>query len=214
MYKNILFDLDGTLTDPMIGITNSVIHSLKYFGIVESDRTKLYKFIGPPLVESYMKYYGFDIDKANLAVDKYREYFSVTGLYENDMYKDVDKMLCELKARGKRLILATSKPEIFAVKILQYFDLYKYFDFVAGATMDSERSKKADVIRYATQCCGITDLGETVMIGDREQDVFGAKSVGIDSVGVTYGYGDFSELKNAGATFIINSVSEILDIIK
>ena len=214
MYKNILFDLDGTLTDPMIGITNSVIHSLKYFGIVESDRTKLYKFIGPPLVESYMKYYGFDIDKANLAVDKYREYFSVTGLYENDMYKDVDKMLCELKARGKRLILATSKPEIFAVKILQYFDLYKYFDFVAGATMDSSRSKKADVIRYATQCCGITDLGETVMIGDREQDVFGAKSVGIDSVGVTYGYGDFSELKNAGATFIINSVSEILDIIK
>lgn len=214
MYKNILFDLDGTLTDPMIGITNSVIHSLKYFGIVESDRTKLYKFIGPPLVESYMKFYGFDIDKANLAVDKYREYFSVTGLYENDMYKDVDKMLCELKARGKRLILATSKPEIFAVKILQYFDLYKYFDFVAGATMDSSRSKKADVIRYATQCCGITDLGETVMIGDREQDVFGAKSVGIDSVGVTYGYGDFSELKNAGATFIINSVSEILDIIK
>lgn len=213
MYNRILFDLDGTLTDPGVGITNSVAYALEKWGIRVEDRRVLYPFIGPPLTDSFTKYYGFSHEDAVCAVEYYREYFRDKGIYENEVYPDVFEMLEKLKEKCKTVILATSKPEEFAVTILKYFDLMKYFDVVAGSTFDGSRLKKADVIRYAFDKGGINDYSNAVMIGDREHDIFGAKEVGIDSIGVLYGYGDLAELQNAGATHIARSVEEILSYI-
>lgn len=214
MYNTVLFDLDGTLTDPAVGITNSVSYALKKWGIEVSDRTELYKFIGPPLVDSFCKYYGFSREDGELSVKYYREYFADKGLFENSVYDGVPEMLAELKKRGKRLIVATSKPEFFSEKILRHFELDTYFDFLAGATLDSSRVKKADVIAHALKSCDITELSTVVMVGDREHDVLGAAHFGMDSIGVLYGYGDREELVAAGATFIAPTVADILNFIE
>ncbi len=214
MYNYILFDLDGTLTDPGIGITNSVMYALKKFNIDVEDRATLYKFIGPPLLESFEKYYGFSKEESELALKYYREYFKPKGLYENEVYEGIEELLAELKNREKVLIVATSKPEAFAVEILKHFHLNHFFDFIAGATMDEKRTKKADVIAYALEQCKITDKASAIMIGDREHDVLGAKRVGLDAIGVLYGYGNYEELKNAGATYIVENPEEILKIIE
>ena len=210
MYKYILFDLDGTLTDPGLGITNAVMYALKKFNIELPDRSELYKFIGPPLLDSFEKYYGMSKEESQLALQYYREYFKPYGLYENTVYDGIEELLSELKERGKSLILATSKPEPFAVEILRHFGLDKYFDFIAGATMDEKRVKKAEVIQYALESCGITELSRAIMIGDREHDVLGAKEVGLQSIGVLYGYGDYEELQAAGATYIVENAKDIL----
>lgn len=210
MYQYILFDLDGTLTDPGLGITNSVMYALKKFGIDIPDRAALYKFIGPPLQESFEKYYGFSNEKSELAIQYYREYFKVSGLYENEVYDGIEELLKNLKAQNKSVILATSKPEVFAVEILKHFQLDKYFDFIAGATMDETRVKKADVISYALDSCKISDLSSAIMIGDREHDILGAKQIGLDSIGVLFGYGSREELEAAGATYIASNVADIL----
>lgn len=210
VYDTILFDLDGTLTDPGEGITNSVAHALKKYDIEVSDRSELYKFIGPPLKDSFMKYYSFSEEKAEQAIAYYREYFRDTGIFENKVYDGVEKMLSELYADGKRLILATSKPEIFAVRILEHFGLKKYFSVVAGASMDSSRSKKGDVIAYAISLCESFDKYTAVMVGDREHDIIGAKENGLKCIGVLYGYGDEAELKTAGADHIVSTPEDIL----
>ena len=211
MYKYLLFDLDGTLTDPALGITNSVIYALHKFDIEVSDRSALYKFIGPPLKESFKIYYGFSNEKSDLAVQYYREYFKKYGMFENKVYDGIQDLLLQLKSKGKSLIVATSKPEAFANKILQHFNLYDYFDFVAGATMNNSRNKKADIIQYALENCNISEKSSAVMIGDREHDIIGAKENGLDSIGVLFGYGTYDELKEAGATFIADSPMEILN---
>lgn len=213
MYKYILFDLDGTLTDPGIGITNSVMYALEKFGIEVSDRASLYKFIGPPLLDSFQNYYGFTKEESELALQYYREYFKPHGLYENEVYDGVEKLLKDLKAKDKNVIVATSKPEEFAVEILKHFNLYQYFDFVGGASMDEKRVKKADVIAYALDKCNVVDLTSVVMIGDREHDVYGAQRIGVDSIGVLYGYGDYEELQEAGADYIVSTPEEILRVI-
>ena len=209
MYKYILFDLDGTLTDPGLGITNSVIYALHKFDIEVADRTALYKFIGPPLKDSIKKYYSFSDEQSDLAIRYYREYFKKQGMFENEVYDGIQDLLKQLKADEKSLIVATSKPETFAVEILRHFDLYAYFDFVAGATMNDVRNKKADIIRYALETCHITDKSAAIMIGDREHDIIGANENGLDSIGVLFGYGAIDELKNAGATFIAGTPMEI-----
>ncbi len=214
MYKYILFDLDGTLTDPGLGITNAVMYALKKFNIEVSDRSELYKFIGPPLLESFERYYGMSEAESQLALQYYREYFKPYGLYENTVYDGIEAVLTTLKAQGKKLILATSKPELFAVEILRHFGLDKYFDFVAGATMDEKRVRKADVIAYALESCEITELSEAIMVGDREHDVLGAKEVGLQCIGVLYGYGDLEELENAGANYIAKKPEDILKILE
>lgn len=210
MYDYILFDLDGTLTDPGLGITNSVMYALKKFSIEVKDRADLYKFIGPPLRESFQTYYGFSKEKSELATQYYREYFRVKGLYENEVYDGIPGLLKNLKRLNKSLILATSKPEAFAVEILKHFDLYSYFSFVAGATMDGARDKKADVIKYALKSCEISDPSSAVMAGDREYDILGAKQAGLESIGVLYGYGSYEELKNAGAVYLARCPADIL----
>lgn len=213
MYDIILFDLDGTLTDPGIGITNSVAHALAHWNIEVKDRAELYKFIGPPLSDSFMRYYGFSEEDAIHAIAVYREYFSVKGLYENEVYPGIPELLSALKAAGKTVVLATSKPEGFAVEILRHFGLYDYFDIIAGASMDESRNKKADVIAYAISQMKNPDLSRMIMIGDREHDILGAKQIGIDSIGVLYGYGDRAEHEKAGATYIAEKVEDILPLL-
>lgn len=213
MFDTILFDLDGTLTDPGEGITNSVAYALDKYGIDVQDKRELYKFIGPPLVDSFMKYYGFDEDKALQAVEYYREYFRNKGIFENEVYEGVEDMLRRLHADGKRIVLATSKPEEFALRILEHFELKKYFTVVAGASMDSSRSKKGDVIAYALSMCGNIDKSTAVMVGDREHDIIGAKENALVSIGVLYGYGSEEELQNSGADYIVSSPGDILKLI-
>ena len=205
----ILFDLDGTLTDPMVGITKSVQYALKHYGIEENDLKKLCLFIGPPLKDSFMEYYGFSEEKAAEAITVYREYFSETGLFENMEYSGIRDVLAELKAAGKRLYVATSKPELFSKQILEHFRLTEYFDFIGGANMDETRVKKGDVIRYVLEENQITDLDQVVMVGDRKHDILGAKEHGLDSVGVLYGYGSREELQSAGADWIVDTVEEL-----
>ncbi len=214
MYQTILFDLDGTLTDPGLGITNSVMYALKKWGIDVADRESLYRFIGPPLQDSFIQYYGFSKEDAEKSVAYYREYFREKGLYENEVYPGADQMLSDLKAAGKKLAVATSKPEAFAIKILKHFQLDGYFDVIAGATMDSSRSKKADVIAYCLERLGVNDLSQVVMVGDREHDIIGAKTVGVDSIGVLVGYGSREELEEAGATYVAETLGEVAEIVK
>ena len=210
MYQIVLFDLDGTLTDPGLGITNSVMHALKKWGIEVKERESLYRFIGPPLQDSFMQYYGFSAEDAETSVAYYREYFREKGLYENEVYPGVEKLLTDLKAAGKTLAVATSKPEEFAIRILKHFGLDGYFDVIAGATMDSSRSKKADVIAYCLERLGVTELSRVVMVGDREHDIIGAKKVGVDTIGVLVGYGSREELEAAGATHIAETIPDVL----
>lgn len=207
-YRYIFFDLDGTLTDPGIGITNSVMYALKHFGMDE-PREKLYRFIGPPLVDSFMEFYEFSREDALKAVEYYREYFSVTGLFENVVYDGIPKVLDELKAAGHRLYVATSKPEVFASRILERFELKQYFEYVAGADLEGIKSSKADVVREAL-CVSRADPSDVLMIGDRKHDIIGARANGIRCGAVLYGYGNREEFEEAGADYIIDKVEDIL----
>ena len=210
-YQYLLFDLDGTLTDPGIGITNTVMFALQKFNITVEDRASLYPFIGPPLKDSFEKYFGFSDEQSELAIRYYREYFRKQGMFENEVYDGIPDLLKRLKEKKKTLIVATSKPDVFSVEILKHFQLYDYFDFVAGASMDDTRNKKSDVIRYALESCHLCGEPSVLMIGDREHDIIGAKQNGLDSLGVLFGYGSYEELKTAGATYIVDKPEDILE---
>ena len=211
-YKYYLFDLDGTLTDPGIGITNSVMHALEKFNIHVSDRKELYPFIGPPLVDSFEKYFGFDEKQALQAVEYYREYFREDGIFENVVYEGIPEMLGELKNRGAIVALATSKPYEFSVRILDHFDLHQYFDIVGAATMDGRISRKADVISHLIDKLRENEKSSILMIGDRDQDIDGAKASGLQSAGVLWGHGSREELMDAGADYIVSVPSDIVNI--
>ncbi len=208
-YEAALFDLDGTLIDSGEGITNSAAYSLRKFGIEIKDKRELYRFIGPPLHESYENFYGFSKEKVKTAVEYYREYYREKGIFENQIYEGVEDLLKTLYDAGKTLIVATSKPKLFAEQILNYLDLAKYFICIAGANMDGTMTKKAEVIQCGLTTADVSDFSKAVMIGDREHDILGAKAVGMDSVGVLYGYGDYEELKNAGADYIVEKAQDI-----
>lgn len=214
MYKTVLFDLDGTLTDSGLGITNSAAYALKRYGITETDRKKLDRFVGPPLSDSFERFYGLSKKQSAEAIYVYREYYDTKGIFENEVYDGIPELLAKLKADGKKILVATSKPEPYAIKIMEHFGLSKYFDYIAGANMDETRSDKQEIIMYALSEVGVTDISSVIMVGDREYDIIGAKKVGADSIGVTYGYGSRDELENAGATFIAENPSDIYNIIK
>ncbi len=211
-YRYILFDLDGTLPDPGEGLTNSVAYALKKYGIDVPDRTVLYPFIGPPLYESFEVYYGFSHEKAEEAVGYYREYYRDKGIFENRVYDGILEMLSILRDKGYKLVLATSKPEQFALRILEHFNLDGYFHVMAGADMAGNRIKKSDVIAHALEMCGAA-LAECIMVGDREHDVKGAAVFGIPCIGVLFGYGSREELESCGARWIAERPSQITDII-
>lgn len=214
--KVILFDLDGTLTDPGIGITNSVMYALEKFGITVSDRSELYKFIGPPLMQSFEEYYGLDKGEAERAVALYREYFRDKGIFENQLFTGITELLKRLKAQKKMVVLATSKPEIYAVQILEHFQLDRYFDVVSGSMMNGERTDKGEVIAWAIQLIKEKreyTVDDMVMIGDREHDVIGAKKNHISSIGVLFGYGSEREFKESGADAVVSTVSELYEVL-
>ncbi len=213
MLKYILFDLDGTLTDAAPGITNSVKYALRKFGVEETDEARLRACLGPPLITSFTEIFGLSGPDAEKAVEYYREYFRPKGIFENKVYAGVPLLLQKLKAQGKTLIIATSKPEPFAIKIAEHFRLAEYFDLIAGSNLDNTRCKKAQVIDYALETLGITDRSHAVMIGDREHDIIGAKETGLRSIGVLYGYAAPGELENAGADFIAQTPEDIYNII-
>ncbi len=208
-YDVVLFDLDGTLTDPGLGITKSVEYALNHYGITVKDRRELEHFIGPPLIDSFMGSYGFSKEQATEAVEVYREYFSVTGLFENEVYPHIPELLNALKKAGKILLVASSKPEVFVLRILEHFDLLRFFDGVGGAAMDESRTNKADVVEYILGKAGVTDRSRCILVGDRKFDVNGAHEAGMDALAVTYGYGSLEELTAAQPEHIAHTPKEI-----
>lgn len=208
MFEYILFDLDGTLTDPKEGITKSVQYALASVGIDEPDLDKLEPFIGPPLHESFMEFYGFDRENAMELVDKYRERFNVTGIYENVIYPGIADMLKTLKEAGCKIAIASSKPTEMVEIILDHFDIRKYFDFVVGSNLDGTRTKKEEVVEEALrQMKAVKE--NTAMVGDRKFDVEGARAFGLTSIGVSFGYAQGNELEEAGADYIVDTVEEL-----
>ncbi len=208
-YQYILFDLDGTLTNSQLGITTCVAYALESFGRHTENPEELRKFIGPPLKESFVKYYNMTDGEGDRAVEKYRERFATVGLYENEVYAGIPELLQKLKAQGKTLLVATSKPTVYSDKILEHFGLKEYFSYIAGSELDGTRVNKAEVIQYALEQMKITESEKIVMIGDKEHDMIGAGICGVDSIGVLYGFGEREELENHGATYIAETVSDL-----
>lgn len=211
-YTHVLFDLDGTLTDPGEGITNSVMYALDKFGIKVTDRSSLYKFIGPPLLDSFKEFYGFDDDKAWQGLVYYREYFGDKGLYENKVYEGIYELLDNLRNRGGKLYVATSKPTEYTLRILDKYELSEYFEYVSGSSMDEKNSDKSVIIKHAIDTCNIP-CDKALMIGDRKFDIIGANANNIASVGVLYGYGNSEELMAEQAMYIANKPEDIVNIV-
>ena len=208
-FKNYLFDLDGTLTDPGTGIRNSIIYALNKFEIQVPNTDTLNQFIGPPLMESFQKYCGVSPQDSKKLLEYYREYFAVTGYLENMLYEDTVKVLDSIVKQGGKVYLATAKPEIYAFKIIKHFGLLKYFTYMAGNDMEETRCAKQDVIKYLFDKASI-DAEGTLMIGDRSYDITGAHICGIPAAAVLHGYGSREELKDAD--FILEKFTDLLSI--
>jgi len=212
MKKYMLFDLDGTLTDPKVGITTCVQYALHSMGIEEPDLDKLLPFIGPPLKDSFMQFYGMDEEQAKQAIEKYRERFQDTGIFENEVYKGIPQMLEELQKKGVQLAVASSKPTVYVERILEHFQLRQYFRVVVGSELDGRRVNKDEIIHEAlNKLFYYKPIQKELvyMIGDRKFDVDGAREHRIECVAVTYGYGSIEELKEAKADYIVRSVEEL-----
>ncbi len=212
-FKYVLFDLDGTITNPYEGISKCTKYALQHFGIDETDESVLKSFIGPPLKESFKRHYGLSDNDAKTAVNKYRERYKVTGVHENQLMYGVRETLAELKSRKKKIFLATSKPDVFAKIILDDFEITDYFDFIGGASLRFNRDEKWEVIDHVFESCGITDRENAIMVGDRMHDIIGAKKTGIQSIGVLNGFGSMEEFIQYGADYICENLPEILKII-
>jgi len=210
-YKHILFDLDGTLTDPAEGITKCIAYALEAKGIHTADLSTLKPLIGPPLKESFMRQFGFEETEALACVEKYRERFSTLGLYENLLFDRVPELLEGLKTKDYRVYLATSKPEIFAHQILKHFQIDKYFDFAGGSTLDDTRPTKTSVIQYVMENANLSNPADCIMIGDRKHDLIGAKETGMDAIAVLYGYGSKEELEKECPSYLLESVGDLID---
>ena len=205
-YDTILFDLDGTLTDPKLGITRSIQYALKSFGMDVPDAASLEKCIGPPLQDSFSEFFGLSPADTVLAIKKYREYFSEIGLYENEVYPGIADLLDALGREDRTLLVATSKPTAYSRKILEHFSLRRYFSFIAGSTMSGSRLRKADIIRYGLGKRPPAKGSLVAMVGDRKHDIVGAKEAGVASIGVLYGYGSLAELQGSAPDHIVADV--------
>ena len=211
MYKAIFFDLDGTLTESGEGITKSVQYALEKLGVSASDLEPLKVFVGPPLLDQFMKYAGFDKETAQKGIEYYRERYSEKGMYENTVYPGVENALAELKRRGYRLAVASAKPTFYVTQIMDHFNLSRYFEVIAGTDLNGPKVSKSQVIEEALERMNLSDhRDQVIMVGDREHDVIGAKHAGIDCLGVLYGFGTREELETAGADYIVELPEEIL----
>ena len=219
-YKYILFDLDGTLVDSGPGITGSVEYALTHFGITGQNREQLTRFIGPPLVDSFMRFYGFTPEQAGEAVDIYRADYRARGVHMNTVYPGICELLQRLNAMGCTCCIATSKPEVFANTVADESGLCPFIKAVYGAELDDKegrkrklRMSKEDVIAYALACLGNPQKQKVLMVGDRRHDIEGARANGTASCGVLFGFGSRAELEAAGATYIVSAPKEISDLI-
>ncbi|WLR42400.1 HAD family hydrolase [Bacillus carboniphilus] len=212
-YKVILFDLDGTLSDPKEGITKSVQYALQRMNIHKVDVDQLEKFIGPPLQVSFADYYGFNKEKVDIAIGHYRARFKEKGMYENELYPQIPSLLKTLKESDMTLVVATSKPTVYSEQILKHFKVDDYFDLVVGSNLDGTRTSKEEIIQNILNTYYEYQLEDFIMVGDRKHDVIGANQTGIDSLAVTYGYGSLEELREFSPTYIVNTVDEIKDIL-
>ena len=209
MISYLLFDLDGTLTNPQEGITKCVQHALKAFQIDEPDLEKLIPFIGPPLIQSFMDFYGFTEDQARQAVAVYRERFGTVGLFENFPYPGIQEMLKQLQAQGKILAVASSKPGVYVHRILEKFELAQYFQVIEGSNLDGTRVDKKEVIAEVLEQLGNPSSDQLLMIGDRKFDVIGAREMGFGCVGVRFGFAAPGELEESGALYIAETVDDL-----
>lgn len=212
-YRYIFFDLDGTLIDSGTGIINAVKYALNKYNINEHNSAVLRSFVGPPLNQQFIDCYNFSNEQSLEAVQYFREYYSTTGILENDVYPQIPELLNFLHQMNLKLLIASSKPEKFVKKILSQHDLLKYFTFVGGSLFDGYRINKDDVLSYVLTEMQIQQFGDCIMIGDRKYDILGAKKFGFTSVGVTYGYGERCELQKANADFLIDKPLELINII-
>ncbi|MBQ4630013.1 MAG: HAD hydrolase-like protein [Clostridia bacterium] len=208
-YKYLLFDLDGTILDSFEGVAKSFAYALESYGIHVKDLNELLPILGPPLRDAFMELYGFSEEEAVRAVAKYRERYVHHYVEECTLYDGIIEMLSKLHANGFKIVLATSKPEIFARTLLDHFDISKYFHFITGATMDKSRDSKIQVLEYILSELDLTDKSEACMIGDRKFDLCGANELGLDAVGVLYGFGSFEELDACPHVFLAKSPEEL-----
>lgn len=214
MIKYVFFDLDGTITEPADGITSSARYALEQFGIKVKSNTELLAFIGPPLQDSFKNFYGMDEKMAFEAVKIYRKHYLENGIFKCSLYPNIVTLLRKLKELGYILVVATSKPQPYAIDILKHFNILDYFTFVSGASLDTKRSKKEDIIKYAMENLNIKDSSQIIMIGDRKFDVIGARKHNIDCIGVLYGYGNLQEFLDENCKYIVKDVLDILNILK
>ena len=213
-YQTVFFDLDGTIIDSGEGVANSVEYALNKFGIKVEDKSTLKRFIGPPLVYSFNAFYGFDEEKTTKAIEYYREFYTEKGILQGYVYDGIEELLRKLKKTGKRVILATSKPEIFAKRILNEVGLDIYFDYIAGASLDEKtRATKIAVLEYALKTCNIDTPSDVIMIGDRFYDIEGAHRFGMDCIAVLYGYGNREEFEKYGAEYIVDKPEDVCEIV-
>jgi phosphoglycolate phosphatase len=210
-FDTLLFDLDGTLTDSTEGILNCLVYAIERMGFEVPEDTN--KFLGPPIRQSFAEFLGMNGEQVDEAVRIFRERYSDTGLFENRVYDGIPGMLERLKSGGKRLMVATSKPQVYAVRIFERFGLAQYFEIVGGAELDSSRDYKDQVIEYVLAKAGITDRSSVLMIGDRRQDVLGAHKTGLKCMGILWGFGSMEELTQAGADYIARTPQETADML-
>ena len=212
MFDTILFDLDGTLTDSGLGITKAVQYALGQMGYEVPPRESLFSFIGPPLHLSFQRHYGMDEEMAVEAVRQFRVYYNqMGGILENEVYDGVRELLRDLKSAGKRLMIATSKPQAAAELVMNHFGLSEFVPEIVGGT-DDTRNTKGKVIGYALREYGVNP-DTAVMVGDREHDIHGAAENGIPAIGITWGYGDRAELEGAGAKAVFDTPEETVQYI-
>lgn len=211
--EHIFFDLDGTLVDSMSGITRSVQYALRKYGIEVENPDVLKAFVGPPLHESFKEFYHFSEQDAWHAIEIFREYYLKKGWLESSVFKGVEETLKDLCASGRKLYVATSKPEHMAKQVLEHYDLSQYFQYIGGAIDDNRREKKHEVIEYVMETCGLKTKESIVMVGDRRHDIEGAHKQELQAIGVLYGYGSSEEFKKAGADWITETPRTLFELL-
>ena len=211
-YKVIAFDLDGTLTNPERGLLSAFVYCFKKLGVPYESKESLKRYIGPPLYDEWQKDFGWTFDEASAAVEVFREYYNIYGWWDNEVYDGIEELLTTLKSQGKKLVVATSKPEVTAKKVLRHFGLDKYFDYIAGASMNGSEDLNWQILDRALSAVG-AEKSESILVGDRKYDAEGAEICGIDSLGVLWGHGSRDELENAGFTYIAPTPDEVTGLI-
>lgn len=212
-YKYVFFDLDGTVFDSGEGIKKSAKYALKKFDITISNDYELNRFIGPPLRNSFMEYYNLTADDAEKAIGFYREYYSEEGIFQGQIYNGITELLEYIHSKGIIAALATSKPEVYAERIIKHFGLDKYFTLISGATFDEKLVEKYDIIVNTASRLGVSAMSDVLMAGDRKYDIEGGKRAGTATVGVLYGYGSYSELYASDSDFIVSDADKIIKIL-